>query len=39
MNRHAEKPLKTVDVEEGEAVAVIQSCPNCGKIEAQIEML
>ena len=39
MNRHAEKPLKTAGLEEGEAVAVIHSCPTCGKIEAQIEPL
>jgi uncharacterized protein with PIN domain len=37
MNRHAEKPLKAVDLEENEAVAVIHSCPVCRKIEVQIE--
>ena len=34
MNLHAEKPVKEPSVPEGEAVACIYYCPNCGKVEA-----
>ena len=45
MNRHAEKPLKSVPSDEslkidsdlGGAVASIYCCPGCGKVEAEIE--
>ena len=37
MNRHAEKTVKDPQVAEGEVTAAIYYCPNCGKVEAEIE--
>jgi predicted RNA-binding Zn-ribbon protein involved in translation (DUF1610 family) len=37
MNRHAEKAIKTAHFEGSEIVAAIHYCPNCGKVEAEIE--
>ena len=34
MNLHAEKPVKEPTVPEGEMVAYVYYCPNCGKVEA-----
>ena len=36
MNHHADKPLKEPGTEECELIAAIHSCPNCGKVEAEI---
>ena len=37
MNKHAEKPVKGAHAPEGEVLASIHYCPDCGKVEAEIE--
>jgi predicted RNA-binding Zn-ribbon protein involved in translation (DUF1610 family) len=38
MNRHAEKLVKDPqEAAEGEVLASFHYCPNCGKVEAQLE--
>ena len=39
MNRHAEKTIKDPHVGEGEGevVASVYYCPECGKVEAELE--
>jgi predicted RNA-binding Zn-ribbon protein involved in translation (DUF1610 family) len=37
MNRHAEKPLKDSRSPEGEVLASIHYCPNCGKVESELK--
>ena len=37
MNRHAEKPIKDSRRPEGEVIASIYYCPDCGKVEAETE--
>jgi hypothetical protein len=37
MNHHADKPVTKSDVAEVEVIFLIYCCPNCGKVEAEVE--
>jgi len=39
MNHHADKPVTKPDVPEVEVIVLIYCCPNCGKVEAEVEHL
>jgi hypothetical protein len=39
MNRHAEKAIKEAHAPEGEIIAFIYCCPQCGKVEAEMPSL
>jgi len=37
MNWHAEKSIKDPQAPSGEVIASIHYCPECGKVEAEVE--